>query len=97
MFQEMLKYLDVRGKIVTADAMHCQKETCKKIISSGGNYVFGLKGNHKNLYKSVVSFIENDENYESIDESKTVEESKHESAKKSQILVGWEQKDIGRV
>jgi len=74
-FQEMLKYLDVTGKIVTADAMHCQKETCKKIISGGGNYVFGLKGNHKNLYKSVVSFIENDENYESIEECKTIEKN----------------------
>jgi hypothetical protein len=26
-FQEMLEYLDVRKKIITADAMHCQKET----------------------------------------------------------------------
>lgn len=29
-FQEMLEYLEVKGKIVTADAMHCQKETSKK-------------------------------------------------------------------
>jgi hypothetical protein len=30
-FQEMLELLDVSGKTITADAMHCQKETCRKI------------------------------------------------------------------
>ncbi|MCI9080403.1 MAG: transposase [Lachnospiraceae bacterium] len=30
-FQEMLEYIDIKGKTVTADAMHCQKETCRKI------------------------------------------------------------------
>ena len=74
-FQEMLKYLDVKGKTVTADAMHCQKETCKKIIRGGGNYVFGLKGNHKNLYNSVVSFIENEANTASIEKYRTIEKN----------------------
>ncbi len=31
-FQEMLTYLDIEGKIITADAMHCQRETCSRII-----------------------------------------------------------------
>ena len=30
-FQEMLTSLDFSGKTITADAMHCQKETCKLI------------------------------------------------------------------
>ena len=36
-FQEVLTYLDVEGKIVTADAMHCQRETCRKGIQRKGN------------------------------------------------------------
>ena len=35
----MLEYLDIKGKTVTADAMHCQKETCHKIKEKGGDYV----------------------------------------------------------
>ena len=31
-FQEMLDYLANEGKTVTADAMHCQRETCRKIM-----------------------------------------------------------------
>ena len=35
----MLEYIDIKGKTVTADAMHCQKETCRKIKEKGGDYV----------------------------------------------------------
>lgn len=28
--QELIEILDVKGMIITADAMHCQKETAKK-------------------------------------------------------------------
>lgn len=46
-FQELLEVLDVSGKTLTADAMHCQKETCSKILEAKGDYVFGLKENQK--------------------------------------------------
>jgi len=55
--QELLCYVDVKGKTITADAMHCQKDTCSIIIAKGGDYVFGLKGNHQTLYNSVVSYF----------------------------------------
>jgi predicted transposase YbfD/YdcC len=61
-FQEMLEYLDVEGKTVTADAMHCQKETCKKIVKQKGNYVFGLKENQRNFHEDVRLFFEDKQN-----------------------------------
>jgi len=66
-FQQMLEYISVRGKTITADALHCQKETCEKIIKGGGNYVFGLKGNQKTLYNDVISFMNDESNAGSID------------------------------
>jgi len=57
-FQAMLNLLDIKGKIITADAMHCQKETCKKIVEHGGHYVFGLKENQKTLFADVSLFID---------------------------------------
>lgn len=47
----MLTYLKVKGKIITADALNCQRETCKIIIEKKGDYVFSLKKNQKNLYE----------------------------------------------
>ena len=57
--QEMLSYLNVENKIITADAMHCQRETCKIITEKKGHYVIGLKANQKALYEDVKLYFEN--------------------------------------
>jgi len=61
-FQEMLCYINIKGKTITADAMHCQKDTCRMIIAKGGNYVIGLKGNQKSFYKQVEMFFNDADN-----------------------------------
>ena len=33
-FQQMLTYLNIKDKFLTADAMHCQRETCALIVNS---------------------------------------------------------------
>ena len=43
--KELIEMLDIEGKIITADAMHCQKETAEKIIAKKGDYVLQLKTN----------------------------------------------------
>lgn len=50
---ELLELLDIKGTIVTADAMSCQKEIVKKITDKGGDYVIGLKENQRNLYEAA--------------------------------------------
>jgi len=71
-FQEMLNYLDVSGKTITADAIHCQKETCRKIVKKEGHYVFGLKENHKTLYGDVALFFKDSINSEEIESFRTI-------------------------
>lgn len=51
----LLELLDLKGAIVTIDAMGCQKEIAAKIIERGGNYVLALKGNHEKLHEAVAS------------------------------------------
>jgi predicted transposase YbfD/YdcC len=55
---ELLKVLDLKGNIVTIDAMGCQKDIAEQIIKQGGDYVFNLKGNQGNLHKDVQLYIE---------------------------------------
>lgn len=50
---ELLKVLELNGCIVTIDAMGCQKEIVKLIISQGGDYVITLKKHQSSLYKQV--------------------------------------------
>lgn len=56
--QELIDMLDVEGLIITADAMHCQKETAKKIIENGGDYVLQLKANQKSFYEDVYAMFD---------------------------------------
>lgn len=74
-FQEMLTYLDVEGKTVTADAMHCQRETCRRIIQRKGGYLFGLKENQPSLLEDVRLFFEDQSNQNEWESSQTVEKN----------------------
>ena len=55
---ELLKVLEIKGCIVTIDAMGCQKDIATKIIGKGADYVLALKGNQKNLFKDVELFLD---------------------------------------
>lgn len=50
---EVLKSLNIQGAVVTLDAMGCQKTVATQIIKQKGDYVFGLKGNHKRTSQRV--------------------------------------------
>lgn len=39
----------LEGKTVTADPLHCQKETARTIGEKGGEYFLQIKGNQPNL------------------------------------------------
>jgi len=50
---ELLEWLDVRGAIVTIDAMGCQKVIAGKIVDKGGDYLLALKGSQGSLHDDV--------------------------------------------
>ena len=56
--KELIDMLDVKGIIITADAMHCQKETAEKIVNNGGDYVLQLKANQKSFYEEVYAMFD---------------------------------------
>jgi predicted transposase YbfD/YdcC len=55
---ELLNWLDVRGAIVTLDAMGCQKDITEKIAQKGGDYFIALKGNQGTLHDDVKLHFE---------------------------------------
>jgi predicted transposase YbfD/YdcC len=58
--RDLIEMLDVEGMIVTADAMHCQKETAEKIIENKGDYVLQLKANQGSFYEDVYAMFDDD-------------------------------------
>lgn len=54
---ELIDLLDIKGSIVTIDAMGCQKEIASQIIEKEANYILALKGNQGNLHKDTELFF----------------------------------------
>jgi hypothetical protein len=54
---KLLDLLDIRGNIITIDAMGAQKEIAQKIIDSEDDYILALKGNHSILHEDVIDFL----------------------------------------
>lgn len=50
---KLLELLNVKGHIVSADAIHCQVRTANKVLEQGGDYLLGLKGNQEYLEERV--------------------------------------------
>lgn len=46
---QLLGILPIRGRILTGDAMFCQRDLCQEIIDKGGDYVFTVKDNQPSL------------------------------------------------
>lgn len=50
----LLARLDLRGQIVTVDAMGCQREIAAQIVNGDGDDVLALKANHPELLEDVI-------------------------------------------
>jgi predicted transposase YbfD/YdcC len=55
---ELLRLVDIKGAIITIDAMGTQKAIAEQIITGGADYVLALKGNQETLHQAVIDFID---------------------------------------
>jgi predicted transposase YbfD/YdcC len=55
----LLRLLDLKGALVSIDAMGCQKDIALQIVDAGGDYVLTVKENHPTLYGDILhSFVQ---------------------------------------
>jgi predicted transposase YbfD/YdcC len=50
---QLLKLLDLHEKIVTIDAMGCQKAIAETIVTGGGDYILAVKDNQPTLHTDI--------------------------------------------
>lgn len=70
--RKLIKMLDVSGTTITADALHCQRETCELIVREGGDYCLQLKGNQGDMQADVRAFVD-DQDTDCIDKYDTID------------------------
>ncbi len=57
----LLKLLSLKGRIVTTDAMSCQRKIAERVIEQKADYVLALKGNQGTLLDDVRLFLDDPE------------------------------------
>ena len=55
---KLLEMLALPGMVVTADAMHCQRQLSQQVLDQGADYVLALKGNQESLNEDVRLFLD---------------------------------------
>jgi predicted transposase YbfD/YdcC len=55
---ELLRLVDIKGAIITIDAMGTQKAIAAQIIEGEADYVLALKGNQETLHQTVIDYID---------------------------------------
>jgi predicted transposase YbfD/YdcC len=57
----LLKSVDLRGKILTGDAMFAQRELSRQVVEAGGDYVWSVKENQPSLRADIEALFEIEE------------------------------------
>jgi predicted transposase YbfD/YdcC len=55
---ELLRLVDIKGAIITIDAMGTQKTIAAQIIEGEADFVLALKGNQETLHQAVIDYID---------------------------------------
>lgn len=50
----VLAALPLEGRLVTGDALYCQRAVCQQILDGGGDYLVIVKANQEKLYDAVA-------------------------------------------
>ena len=54
---ELLKLLDLKGALVTIDAIGCQKAIAQQIVDKGGDYLLAVKANQEHLLEDIQTTV----------------------------------------
>jgi predicted transposase YbfD/YdcC len=54
---QLIELLQLKGCVVTADALHCHREMAKAIVDRGGDYVLAVKNNQPGLMRDAKAAI----------------------------------------
>jgi hypothetical protein len=52
---QLLGILPLKGRIISGDAMFCQRDLCSAIIAAGGDYIFTVKDNQPSLAIDIAA------------------------------------------
>ena len=70
---DLLAMLELKGAVVTMDAMGCQRAIARQIAEAGADYVLAPKGNHPTLCEDVRLWLDTEATKDALTAHETVE------------------------
>ncbi len=55
---ELMELVPLEGKVLTGDALYCQRWICEQVVAQGGDYLVIVKGNQPDLYEDIQMCFE---------------------------------------
>ena len=90
--QRLIKMLKLKGCVIVADALNCQKTTAKAIVSQGADYILSVKDNHPNLKKDIEDFVQDKQLRTSMKKATTTEKNRERIEKRTAYIcdkIDW--------
>ena len=63
----------LRGRVLSGDALYCQKALCRRICEAGGDYLFAVKANQPDLLEDISLLFCDPPPGEAFDQTRTVD------------------------
>lgn len=51
----LLKQIVLTGRVITGDAMFCQRDLCEQVVAAGGDYLLTVKDNQPELKAAIAA------------------------------------------
>jgi predicted transposase YbfD/YdcC len=86
---ELLRLVDIKGAIITIDAMGTQKAIAAQIIDGKADFVLALKGNQETLHQQVMDYIDDqaESDFANVKARRHVTQEKGHGRKESRVYV----------
>jgi predicted transposase YbfD/YdcC len=74
--RELIELLNVEGCMVVADALHCQKDTAKAVVSAGADYLLSVKDNQSAMKQDIEDYVRDEDLRKTMDTAETLEKNR---------------------
>lgn len=98
--EKLLKIVDIKGAVVTIDALGCNKTVVELILEGGGDYLLQVKENQPTLHTKVKNLLDEHilENFRGVEHDYHVEvNGDHGRIETRRVWVCWNVADLGPI
>lgn len=85
--QSLIKTLKIKGCVIVADALNCQKKTAKAIVEKEADYLLSVKDNQTTLKQDIEDFVQDEKLQKTMEHCSTSEKNRNRIEKRTAYVT----------